>query len=384
MTPSVLRVQEHLRSGGTIDDLAQWYDIRARRHSRHPNLVLLKYNQIGSPFHEPLVRECRGIVLDEADDWRVVSRAFDKFFNHGEALAASIDWSTARVQEKVDGSLCVLYWYADRWHVATTGTPDGCGPVGSPDAGTFAEYFWRTLSVHAERSVGPECEHLADPSFCYYFEICGPLNRIVVEHKKPHLWLLGARECDSGREVSASVACNLLAGDVDVPPVRSFLLGSFDEIAATFGSIRPLEQEGYVVVDGDFRRVKVKHPGYVVLHHAKEGISTRAFVEIARSGEVPEFIAAFPELRPRLLEVAIRLGRVIGEHEAAYWLLRDIAVQKDFALAVKAAGVSSPGALFAVRAKKATSVREFFARDAKVDHLIDVLGLRDEPAQEQP
>jgi hypothetical protein len=64
-------------------------------------------------MHEPIVRESRGVILDEADDWRVVARAFDKFFNYGESGADEIDWGTARVQEKVDGcfrrgqSVCV-------------------------------------------------------------------------------------------------------------------------------------------------------------------------------------------------------------------------------------------------------------------------------------
>ena len=90
----------------------------------YPNLVLFKYDQVNSPMDNPVVQECRGIILDEADDWRVIARPFTKFYNYGEPNAASIDWTTARVQEKVDGSLCAFYHYKGDWHVATTGTPD--------------------------------------------------------------------------------------------------------------------------------------------------------------------------------------------------------------------------------------------------------------------
>ena len=147
-----LHVQRFLRQQ-PLNEI-QEYRVKHRRHGRFPNLVLLKYD-IKAPFGEPLVQECRGIVLDESDGWKVVSRAFDKFFNHGEGHAAPIDWSTARVQEKLDGSLAVMYHYAGEWHVATSGSPDASGVVqkaGDRTAGaygdrTFAQYFWETFAA---------------------------------------------------------------------------------------------------------------------------------------------------------------------------------------------------------------------------------------------
>lgn len=115
--------QDFLRSGGILKDLETRFAIKANRSLVHPSLVLLKYDQIDSPMGERLVQECRGLILDEADNWRVVSRSFDKFFNAGEGHAAAIDWSTAQVQEKLDGSLCVLYHYAGAWRVQTSGHP---------------------------------------------------------------------------------------------------------------------------------------------------------------------------------------------------------------------------------------------------------------------
>ncbi len=86
-------VQDFLRGGGTLAQLTECYSISAKRHTTYPNLVLLKYSMIDSPMHEPIVRECRGVILDEADGWRAISRGFDKFSNHLEATAAKIDWS---------------------------------------------------------------------------------------------------------------------------------------------------------------------------------------------------------------------------------------------------------------------------------------------------
>jgi hypothetical protein len=134
---------EYLRGGGTLAELESRYGVTAKRHSEFPNLVMLKYNQLIAPMHEPITQECRGLILDEADDWRVVSFPYRKFFNHGEPNAAPIDWGTARVYEKLDGSLMTLYPYRGQWRVASSGTPDAGGPA--HDGGiNFSRLFWNT------------------------------------------------------------------------------------------------------------------------------------------------------------------------------------------------------------------------------------------------
>lgn len=361
-----LHVQSYLRGGGTLDALLATYAIKHRRHERYPNLVLLKYNQIESPFAEPIVRECRGIILDEQSDWCVVSRAFDKFFNHGEALAADIDWSTARVQEKVDGSLCVVYAYDGAWHVATTGTPDASGDING--SGTrFADLFWSTLRpVTSATDLFPP----TDCGVCFFFELTSPQNRVVVVHTEASLTFLGARHLTDG-EISWKKALSLLpwARAVSEHPLQSLA-----DIGKSFETLSPLKTEGYVVVDAAFNRIKVKHPGYVALHHAKDGLTQRAFVEIARKGEVSEVLTAFPEFRPLLDDATRRLDALTLKVEADYARLMDIPEQKAFAFEALKTRCSS--ALFAVRAKKALSVRDFFAKQP-IDALMRLLGYKD-------
>lgn len=246
-----LHVQTYLRTDGNLDKLCERWSITATRHGKYNNLVLLKYNQIESPFAERSVQECRGIILDESDNWNVVARGFDKFFNHGEEHAARIDWATAQVQEKVVGSLCLLYHYYDKWHVATTGTPDASGDV-SGFGVTFADYFWDNAVV---QGMGTR---YGFEDWCFMLELSGPMNRVVVRHEKSHLTVLGMRNKRTGQERSAQQAAAILG----LPCVKSFSLRSVDDIIASFDAMDPLTQEGYVVVDGAFNRIKVKHPGY--------------------------------------------------------------------------------------------------------------------------
>lgn len=359
-----LIVQKFLRDGGTYEDLREHYATGMRRHGAYPNLVLLKYNQIESPFAEQIVRECRGIVLDESHGWEVVSRGFDKFFNHGEGHAAPIDWTTACVQEKVDGSLCVLYHYDGQWHVATTGTPDACGDV-SGFGLTFKEYFWSTA-----QSIGMCLPPNEWTDWCFMFELVGPFNRIVVRHEKPSLTLLGMRH-KLGHEEPLTYH---ISGALNVPCVKSFPLRSVDDIVSSFANMSPLSQEGYVVVDGAFRRIKVKHPGYVALHHAKDGMSKKAIVEIVRSGESSEVLTAFPEFAPMVAEVRASFDAIVTEIESDYTQLKDIPEQKVFA--AEALKTSCQGVLFALRAKKTPSVRQWL-RDARIDAVMTLLGHKD-------
>ena len=63
---------------------------------------MLKYSQIDSDFNLRIVRECRGLILDE-DTLEVVCHPFDKFGNYGESYCPEIDWKSCYVTEKIDG-----------------------------------------------------------------------------------------------------------------------------------------------------------------------------------------------------------------------------------------------------------------------------------------
>ena len=365
-----MMVADFLREGGTLVELEARHFIKAKRHGVHPNLVLLKYNQLSSPFQEPLVRECRGLILDEADDWRPVALGFAKFFNHGEQLSAEVDWSTARVQEKLDGSLCVLYPYRDEWLVATTGTPDASGPCRGNDF-TFAELFWRTFKGRG--LVLPESRHILS------FELTSPFNRVVVPLAESQLTLIGVRDQQTWLEEPVSEWADRY------PVVREFPLQSLADLISSFENLRPLEQEGYVVVDGEFNRVKVKHPGYVAIHHMKGegGPTLKRMLDIARSGEGSELLANFPEWRPQFDEAKRRLDDFVGETERDYRSCADVVgsggTQKEFALL--ATKTRCPAALFMLRAGKVRSVGEFAAK-MRLEALTDVLGIRPEVSTE--
>lgn len=125
-----------------------------------------------------------------------------------------------------------------------------------------------------------------------------------------------------------------------------------------------------MVVDGNFNRVKIKHPGYVALHHAKDGMGPKAFVEIARTGEVGEVIAAFPEFQPLIDDARQRYEALVASVKSDFARIKDIPVQKDFA--VEALKTPYSAALFQLR--KGTPVEDFF-RAIQVDKLMGLMGI---------
>lgn len=344
----VLETVQFLRTQ-PLSALTERYGVSVRRHPQFPSLVFLKYDQLSSPMGERIVQECRGLILDEADGWRVVSYPFGKFFNHGEPHAAPIDWATARVYEKLDGSLMTLYPHAGHWRVASNGTPDAGGPV--PDCGgTFAELFarvWRE-SKYEFPPVGV--------GMCFMFELMTPWNRIIVRHGKPRLVLIGARSLDGGMAESPPESVGPQYG---WECVRSFPLGCIDDCLRAAGALSPMESEGYVVCDARWNRVKVKSPQYVALAHLKESVTARRLLDIIRKGESAEFLTYFPEWRADYEAVKAKYDALCDELEADYARLRGIPDQKAFAAEAVRTRCSSP--LFSVRKGSCQSVREFFA-----------------------
>lgn len=362
MTTISLQLQLYLRTDGTLETLARDLAVRSVRHPLYPNLILFKYDQINSPMDNLIVQECRGIILDEAADWQVVARPFSKFFNYGEPNAADIDWTTARVQEKVDGSLCVFYYYADRWHVATTGTPDAGGHVHNGDR-MFRDLIWEAAHTRSLQMLSPE--------HTYLFELTSPYNRVVVQHKEIGLTLLGIRHRETGAWVLREEIANYLTGNVSI--TQEYAFDSFVSILASFDHIDPLTHEGYVVVDSQGQRVKVKHPRYVALHLLKESSNPRAFVEVLQAGETPELLTYFPELTADYLPLQTAYEALIVEIDADYARLQSIEAQKDFAQEALKTRCSS--ALFSIRAGKCTGARDYLSH-ALTNLVMRLLGLK--------
>lgn len=326
-------------------------------------MVILNYDQIESPKSHPIVIECRSLILN-IYTLGVVSRKFDRFFNHGECpeFYSDFDINRSYVFTKEDGSLIGVYYnhFTSKWEISTRSLAKAEGD--HVNGGTFRE---KVLSA-----FGFQCEeHFQNvmkgymTSLTYIYEYVGPSNRIVTRYEKDHMVLTAIRDNDSGEYKSYNM---LLAHaeeqqdiGLNVVPVKSYNLSSFDEIKKAIDDL-PALAEGYVCFDPvSGKRVKCKSPGYVAIHGLRENgaLSMKRAYTLVLINDHEEYLTAFPEDVEHFNPVISRVNQFMEDIKTAYEKVKNITDQKTFALACKEYYFS--GILFTARKNKITPIQCF-------------------------
>lgn len=276
--------------------------------SRDGPYVMFKYNQLSSDFSNPIVREARGIIFQE-DNWKCVRRAFDKFFNYGEPNAAEIDWDTAKVQTKIDGSLISAWFDDEKWHYSTNGTIDvykaPTGDIKLPTFGDVLEEAFRNNGISREKF-----EQMASKLVCYTFELVSPMTRVVIPYEKPDIYFIGQRVMPTEREMDPKES--IISSFFKTPKEYDF--HSAQDVIDAAKEL-PWDEEGYVVVDADFNRVKIKSPAWLVAHYARSNnsISKESLIQVILDGEQEEFLVYANDYREELELVEQEMNDFIKE-----------------------------------------------------------------------
>lgn len=341
----MLFLQDYLNSGKTLDELKTEFAINCYEHPNGLPLVGFKYNQIDSPKTHPIVRECRGLVL-EKNTWQLVAKPFSRFFNAGEVLEEykNFNWSNFTCSSKEDGSLIILYFYNNEWHANTSGS-FGYQFVNFSDK-TWRELFWETVRLDKTK---------LDTKLTYIFELCTTLNRVVRDYRLPTAFLLSAIETSTCKEVSEFEA-DKLAETLSVFRPTRFQFKSLAEISNFLNQIQREDRtfEGVVIRDDQNLRFKIKTETYVNLHQLSDNgniADPKRLVPIILNGEADEVSIALPHLKDLILTVSkdiesewLQLAEVWEKHHS-------IADQKQFALTIKDK-TSYTGLLFTLRKLK--------------------------------
>lgn len=265
--------------------------------SRDGDYIMFKYNQISSDFTIPLVREARGIIFRESD-WGCVCEKFTKFGNYGESYCPDIDWATASVQEKVDGSLIGMF-YDNGWHICTNGTIDAFkAELNDVKYQNFGQLV--LTAIHYTFEDEHKFFAMLDPKCTYMFELVSPYNRVVIPYEETKLYFLGMRDMEDGGEWNPEDSDMSYAFEMP----KRYPLHSLEDVQKAANAL-PWDQEGYVVCDKNFNRVKIKSSAYILAHYARNNgvVNTERLVQIILDGEQEEFLAYASDYADELKKV---------------------------------------------------------------------------------
>lgn len=367
-----LKIQDFLRGDGSMSDLKRdpyRFKINAGLSGRR---VVFRYNQVKSDLSLSISKEARGLILDRKNNWNVLSFPFLKFFNYEEDLACDIDWKSAEVFEKLDGTCSILYYFGGEWVMHTLGTVEGEGPVHIDDLlsvpfdGTFSDlFFYAWNEVYGEKKL----EELNE-DYIYVFELMTPYNIVVKEHKEYKISLLTVRDRNTLDELPLSY----FEGEFYTPERFSFEDLNADTLKDNLEELPP-DEEGYVVCDGDNNRVKLKNPAYVVRHKMKDSAVNKknGVLEIVLDEKDDDFVSTFPDLKAdiqdikeKVNEVLIYLERKFRDFDGFNVNPDDDKERKEFALKVQD---EVPQTLRGYLFEKLTSNRDFedILKDSRVD-----------------
>lgn len=362
------------------------------------NLIMFKYNQIDSDFSEKICIESRGIILNE-DTLEPVTVPFFKFGNVGEGWVKDIDWSTARTTQKIDGSLIKVVRIGNNLLISTNGTIDAYKAPLQEQIGcyykNFGELFesairnqfydkidWDSFPVPLmDKEIRTACMDLFKDNILegktYMFELVSPFNRVVVPYKETKAYFIGIRDNNTLRE--EFFGNHEFSNIFDCPKIYN--LNTLDDCIKATREM-PWDEEGYVAMDSEFNRVKIKSPSYIAIHHLKGEcgvMSYRRAIEIVRSNEIEEICSYFEEFRKDLNDCKSRFWKLVNDTESEWDEFTKISdslpsrkekamyIQKNFKI---------PGIAFGMIDGRISSIKDFFM-NAPTDKISKWLGYKD-------
>jgi hypothetical protein len=408
MSAKPLLVQEFLMHK-TFGQLEKDHGVYAS-FSKSGRKFSLYYSQIEARDDDPLAQECRGLILAcedhkpmycrldaqgkrhyedmSAGPTVVVAFPMRRFFNEGQGAAAKIDWSDPglQIQEKMDGSLIIVYYdpIINQWCCATRAVSDA-DLLMDNQIFTFTTLFHKAVQETCGYSFD-NLTSLLDANYTYCFELCTPLNRIVVDYTDYRITLLVVRSLIDHQEVPLDHPATKLL--FDVPKVKTYSTRTLSELVDWVSTLSPLEHEGIVVCDSNFNRIKIKNAAYCAASRMRDslGNSPRNCMELILLEQDDDALSFLPqEIAANLTKIKAGLHHAIQQHIGFYQEAVDAVPpgdKKAFALYIQQNKSIWTAPLFSIFGGKSKSIKDFIQQGRKkgtwpssfLDRLLEISG----------
>jgi RNA ligase len=261
----------------------------------HPTLPLTIWNYAEKVQYEGLWDEvttsCRGLITDNVG--KIVVQPFKKFFNYEELVGKGVipeKGDYVYVQEKMDGSLGILFNYDGEWIMATRGS-------------FTSEQAVMGLEIVKEKYFLDSWMQ----EYAYLLEIIYPENRIVVNYGVEKVTFLsavlnGTYKWNSTDDTELHWSTSLMIfksngiHESDVVKTEQHFKFS-DELYKSLKEKNETNKEGFVLrfQPGNFR-MKIKFEEYVRLHKIMTNLSTTSVWEVlSNGGNMDELLKDVPD-----------------------------------------------------------------------------------------
>lgn len=367
-----LLVQDYLRSGKSLDDLAAEHGVYGKITN---GKIALNYDMIEAKESDPLACQCRGLVLEE-NTFNTIAVPFFRFFNWGgqdHLIPKDFDWPSAKMLEKYDGTLAICYNFKNKWYIGTRSRCEADVPMDDGHT-TFAMLFDIALREMLEKNHPNTIFHKTsniqdfmfvfgqkakDYTFC--FEITSPYNRIVCKYDDIKLTLLMVRNNITLEEESPeSWLDENYSGWYGLKVAEEYSFNDTSHMVEIVNSWLPENHEGVVLVDKNFNRIKVKNIAYCLYNRLRDSLSTsvKGCIEAILLGKDDDLIGMMPPtISDRLVRLKPVIAQVFKQVEAEYEEIKHVEVMKEFAS--YAEFKLWPAVMYALKRNKVSNVHTF-------------------------
>lgn len=393
-----LLIQQYLETHNFFQ-LATEHGIYAS-FSKNGKKFSLNYSMIEAKDDDPLAQECRGLILSRIDESEIVGEIISdrsnrintinrdnvipgetkllaypmkRFFNNGQGACAPVNWDDPQlnIMEKLDGTLAIVGHdpFNNSWFMATRSAPDA-DIIMDNGIFTFRTLFEKALKETNGLSFEEFTQGL-DKNYTYCFELCCPLNRIVCYYPDYRITLLAVRNLTTLKEEDPTNFMHQMRG---VPLVQSYPYTSIEDLLQWVSNLDPIKNEGVVVRDSNYNRIKIKNILYVSMSKIRDrmGSSERNILEILlkeKDDDVRQFLPQ--EIIDNMDKIKIGLQNTIKRYDTIF--LDTISKvspfggnsQKEFALLITADKTLYHAPFFQMFAGKCSNMRSFISRNQK-------------------
>lgn len=347
------------------------YCITIKSPKYNKDWYMFSYSQFDSDFYNDVVKCCRGTVLEVKGKLfkriRPICLPFKKFGNYGEGYCDPIDVESATIREKIDGILvkCSVidgktYWFTNNGFDWTMKFGTDFSFDDGEEATKLAENFgdlleyalYRKMDIQKFKVVGKYRDITKSLNRIYNmenswlskipnnytlcFELVSPRNRIICKYPETKVVFLFARDNITGREFTPEE----MAAHYNIPyeTPKVYDCKTLKDTQEMLKSFKGLEQEGVVVCDKYFHRVKMKCDSYLQLKYAVDNDKPKVIFKAVVEKSTDDLLVALPTLKESVDKMTDDIKNFKESYKKFYEFLqlKGVEDKKTFALYVNA------------------------------------------------